>query len=184
MAASLRAYLKGRPLLANCITYGALYMGAEFSQQTLLRKVLPEKKQDYDMALVGRYGVLGSTVFPTILYYWYKALDARLIGTSPQIVVAKALIDQAFSSPIILGVFFTGMSAMEGRADWFKELKEKFVKSYTFSCCFWLPAQCLNFFLVPNAFRVVYTGCASFFWVNVLCLLKRGNSDIEEEKKD
>ena len=37
MAASLRAYLKGRPLLANCITYGALYMGAEFSQQTLLR---------------------------------------------------------------------------------------------------------------------------------------------------
>ena len=98
--------------------------------------------------------------------------------------MAKALIDQAVSSPIILVVFYTGMSAMEGRADWFKELKEKFVKSYTFSCCFWLPAQCLNFFLVPNAFRVVYTGCASFFWVNVLCLLKRGNSDIEEEKKD
>ena len=75
MAASLRAYLKGRPLLANCITYGALYMGAEFSQQTLLRKVLPEKKQDYDLALVGRYGVLGSTVFPTILYYWYKIIS-------------------------------------------------------------------------------------------------------------
>ena len=75
MAASLRAYLKGRPLLANCITYGALYMGAEFSQQTLLRRVLPEKKQDYDLALVGRYGVLGSTVFPTILYYWYKIIS-------------------------------------------------------------------------------------------------------------
>ena len=114
----------------------------------------------------------------------YKALDARLIGTSPQIVVAKALIDQAVSSPIILVVFFTGMSAMEGRADWFKELKEKFVKSYTFSCLFWLPAQCLNFFLVPNAFRVVYVGSASFLWVNVLCLLKRGNSGTEEEKKD
>ena len=75
MAASLRAYLKGRPLLTNCITYGALYMGAEFSQQTLLRKVLPEKKQDYDLAMVGRYGVLGSTVFPTILYYWYKIIS-------------------------------------------------------------------------------------------------------------
>ena len=40
MAASIRAYFKGRPLLANCVTYGSLYMGAEFSQQTLLRKVL------------------------------------------------------------------------------------------------------------------------------------------------
>ena len=37
MAASIRAFFKGRPLVANCITYGSLYMGAEFSQQTLLR---------------------------------------------------------------------------------------------------------------------------------------------------
>jgi len=108
MAASIRAYFKGRPLLANCVTYGSLYMGAEFSQQTLLRKVLPEKKQDYDLAMVGRYGVLGSTVFPTFLYYWYKLLDGRIIGTSPQIVVAKVLIDQAVTAPIILSIFYTG----------------------------------------------------------------------------
>ena len=37
MAATIRAFFKGRPLVANCITYGSLYMGAEFSQQTLLR---------------------------------------------------------------------------------------------------------------------------------------------------
>ena len=37
MAASIRAFFKARPLVANCITYGSLYMGAEFSQQTLLR---------------------------------------------------------------------------------------------------------------------------------------------------
>ena len=39
----------------------------------------PEKKQDYDLAMVGRYGVLGSTVFPTILYYWYKLLDGKVL---------------------------------------------------------------------------------------------------------
>ena len=37
MAATIRAFFKERPLVANCITYGSLYMGAEFSQQTLLR---------------------------------------------------------------------------------------------------------------------------------------------------
>ena len=33
-----RAALAGRPLLTNCITYGLLYGGAEFSQQTFIRK--------------------------------------------------------------------------------------------------------------------------------------------------
>jgi len=184
MAASIRAYLKGRPLVANCLTYGVLYMGAEFSQQTLVRKVLPEKKQDYDLELVGRYGVLGSTALPTLLYYWYKFLDSRMIGTSPQMVVGKVLIDQAISSPLILVMFYTGMSAMEGRTDIFKELKEKFWNTYAYSCAFWLPAQVINFAFVPGVFRVVFVGSASFLWVNILCLLKRGSSENEEEKKE
>ena len=37
MAASIRAFFKAKPLVANCITYGSLYTGAEFLQQTLLR---------------------------------------------------------------------------------------------------------------------------------------------------
>ncbi len=29
-----------------------------------------DKKEDYDLGLVARYGALGSTVFPTFLFYW------------------------------------------------------------------------------------------------------------------
>lgn len=39
MAASIRALSKKYPLVANCVTYGTLYAGAEFSQQTYLRKI-------------------------------------------------------------------------------------------------------------------------------------------------
>ncbi len=39
LAAARRLFAR-RPLLANCATYGALYAGAEFSQQTVLRKLL------------------------------------------------------------------------------------------------------------------------------------------------
>merc|ERR1719330_1333399 len=124
MAASIRAFFKARPLVANCITYGSLYMGAEFSQQTLLRKVLPEKKEDYDMAQLGRYGAIGSTFLPTFMYYWYKFLDSRIVSTKPQMIVAKVLIDQSFTAPIILSTFYVAMSAMEGREDIFKECKE------------------------------------------------------------
>ena len=45
-----------------------------------------------------------------------------------------------------------------------------------FSCSFWMPAQALNFAFVPNQYRVVYIGAASFAWVNILCIIKRGKT--------
>ena len=38
MASTIKRLWKTRPLLVNCITYGALYGGAELSQQCLIRK--------------------------------------------------------------------------------------------------------------------------------------------------
>ena len=73
------------------------------TDETLLRKVLPEKQQNLDLATVGRYGVLGSTVFPTLMFYWYKLLDGRIVGTTPKIIVTKVLIDFVATMPLIIG---------------------------------------------------------------------------------
>ena len=42
---SVRRLFASRPLLSNCIVYGSLYAGAEFSQQTLIRKILVSRSQ-------------------------------------------------------------------------------------------------------------------------------------------
>lgn len=65
------------------------------------------------------------------------------------------------------------MSAMEGKEDYFAELKAKFGPTFQTSCMFWLPATTINFMLIPNNFRVVYVGVCSFAWINILCWLKR-----------
>ena len=44
------------------------------------------------------------------------------------------------------------------------------------SCLFWMPAQAVNFLLVPPGLRVVYVGTCSLLWVNILCLIKRGSA--------
>jgi len=137
MAAFLRSVLKKphvKPLLWNCTTYGLLYGGAEFTQQSKAKYYDKDIKQ-YDMPKVGRFWVLGTFAFPPILYAWYKILESRpwLLGTSPQAVIGKVLIDQAVSAPIVLFLFFTGMSLMEGKEDIFKELKEKFKSTYMVS---------------------------------------------------
>merc|ERR1711983_499086 len=165
--AAFIAFKNKRPLAFNCLTYGTLYMGAEFSQQSMLRKVLPEKKEDYDFKLISRYGVLGTAV---------------------KTIATKVVLDQAVSAPIILGLFYIGMSLMEGRPDIFQELREKFVDTFKFSCAWWMPAQAVNFTFCPNQYRVVFIGVASFVWVNILCCIKRGTAPeglaTNEEKLD
>ena len=44
-----------------------------------------------------------------------------------------------------------------------------------------MPAQAVNFAFVPDTLRVVYIATASFFWINILCLIKRGQQ--QEPKK-
>lgn len=65
------------------------------------------------------------------------------------------------------------MSVMEKRVDLLDELKRKFVQTFATSCIFWMPAQTINFKLIPSAFRVIYIGSCSFLWVNILCWIKR-----------
>lgn len=67
------------------------------------------------------------------------------------------------------------MSIMERVKDPFEECREKFLATFGRSCLFWLPAQSLNFLLVPPRFRVIYVGSCALVWVNILCWVKRQN---------
>ncbi|XP_037074725.1 mpv17-like protein isoform X2 [Pollicipes pollicipes] len=184
--AFIRRVFQQRPLLGNALAYGTLFVGAELTQQTILRRVLREDKTQppapYDTATLGRYALLGYTINPTILYFWYKWLDKRFVGTSMAVVGKKLVLDLGVIGPINIFVFFTAMALMERREDIFAEHKDKYVGTCLKQVYFWLPAQAANFFLLPNRFRVLYVGACSFLWLNLLCWIKR--SPVEGAKQD
>ncbi|XP_029850518.2 mpv17-like protein isoform X2 [Ixodes scapularis] len=178
---SVRTLFKKRPLVANVVSFGSMYVGAELVQQTILQKLDPSVR-GYDVPLVGRYAVIGTGIYAPALFYWYRYLDRVLPGKIAAVAVRKALIDQVCASSALLVAFYSAMSAMEGKEDLFAELKQKFWPTYKLSCCFWIPAQCVNFFLVPPHLRVVTVGICSFAWVNILCIMKRMH--IAPQKQD
>ena len=90
-------------------------------------------------------------------------------------IFTKLTLDQFLITPPLLARFYVCMSWMEGKKDLVKECREKLVPTFQASCLFWLPAQALNFLLVPQAMRVVYVGTCSLMWVNVLCVIKRND---------
>ncbi|XP_018788792.1 PREDICTED: mpv17-like protein [Bactrocera latifrons] len=184
---AVRGVFRRHPFLANSAIYGSLYVAAEYSQQYLVKRVLPEteaEKEDIDYATIGRYAVMGTTVFAPTLYTWYKWLDGTFPGTTKQIIVKKLVLDQFLLTPYLLTAFYTGMSLMEQAEDPFKELREKFLPTFTRSCIFWLPAQTLNFVMVAPRFRVIYMGVCGFIWVNILCWIKRQPNELESASEE
>uniref|UniRef100_A0A0A9XRX9 Mpv17-like protein n=1 Tax=Lygus hesperus TaxID=30085 RepID=A0A0A9XRX9_LYGHE len=179
----IRSLFKRYPLLANSTVYGSMCVTAEFSQQYINKRYLDPKipPEPIDKASLARYAVVGSCINSNILYFWYKWLDANFVGKSSKIVVKKLLLDQFLLTPQLLGVFYISMSIMEGKSDLLAELKQKFVPTFQTSCCFWLPAQAVNFLLVPPMARVVYVASCSFLWVNILCFIKRKEMISQEE---
>ena len=55
LMSSIKNVWNAHPLVSNCITYGILYSGSEFIQQTILRNVADEGDvNDYDFATIFR----------------------------------------------------------------------------------------------------------------------------------
>ncbi|XP_015913649.1 mpv17-like protein isoform X1 [Parasteatoda tepidariorum] len=160
-----------KQLLMSMVSFGSLYIAAEVTQQLILLRVDPTKKS-MDWKSVGNYATMGIVGIGPTLFYWYRILDFFLPGSGIR-AMRKVIVDQLIGAPVITAMFFTGMSLLEGKEDVFAELKAKFLSTYAVSCCFWLPAQAINFCFLPPYTRVAYVGCASFLWVNILCLIKR-----------
>lgn len=145
---------------------------------SLLQSLTP---QEIDKPTLGRYAVMGTLVYSPILFNWYKWLDGTFPGTTRKIILRKLLLDQFVLTPPLLVIFFVGMSLMELQKNPLEECREKFLSTFQRSCLFWLPAQTINFLLIPPPLRVVYMGCASFLWVNILCYVKRQKLTLEEK---
>lgn len=79
-------------------------------------------------------------------------------------------------------IIIVAMSILEGKKDLLEECKQKFIPTFKTSCVFWMPAQAINFMLVPPAARVIYVGLCSFVWINMLCWIKRNDyNSVKEE---
>ncbi|XP_047492324.1 mpv17-like protein [Penaeus chinensis] len=165
-----------RPVVGNVITYGALYTGAEFFQQTFNNKIMipaDSPPVPYDTATLARYGFMGTCVFPHVLYHAYKFLDSKFVGKSLAVVLPKLAADALIVTPINLTLFYVGMSAMEGKEDLLDEWKKKILPTFLTASVFWVPASLINFRFLPPQARVIFVGSCQIVWVSILCWFKR-----------
>jgi len=179
-----KALVDNNPLLANALIYGGLYTMAEVSQQTIQQSLAKDTSSSLvrdssvvaklDMSSVKRYAIMGTVCISPLLTKWYGWLDGKFPCTTTRVVIKKLFLDQFIFTPVVVVVFYVGMSYLEGERGLalLDELKEKGLQTFFMDCCFWLPASAINFMFVPAWLRVAFIGLSSFLWLNVLCWIK------------
>ncbi|TRY74876.1 hypothetical protein TCAL_07134 [Tigriopus californicus] len=173
---SMANFWRRHPVMINSLTFGGLYVGAEFTQQVIQNQFKHRRNPDHvhgiDRESLQRYAILGCVIYPPIVHFWYQWLDGRFAGRSRAVVIRKVLLDQFVLGPPSLFLFFTVLSLLEGQEDVLAEVKKKYLPTFVLESLFWIPAQAVNFALIPARFRVIFLSIISFTWLNILCIIK------------
>lgn len=106
--------------------------------------------------------ISGMTV-GVLCHYWYKFLDARMPGRTIKTVIKKVIIDQLICSPFCIASLFLTLGYLEKSnfQDIKKEIKHKAMTLYVAEWVVWPPAQIINFYMLPNRYRVLYDNTIS-----------------------
>lgn len=105
---------------------------------------------------------------------FYGLLEKIAPGKRARSVIKKTFLDQLIASPTCLIIFFGGLGLMERDKIEvaFKEIKVKLIDAWKVDCCFWPPAQCVNFLFVPLQYRVLYTNFMTMVYDIFLSYIK------------
>lgn len=115
-----------------------------------------DRKRTVNMAISG-------VTVGVICHHWYKFLDQRMPGRTIKIVLQKVVLDQLICSPFYISMFFVTLGILENQSkdEIIAEIKNKAWRLYAAEWTVWPPAQIINFYFLPNRYRVFYDNLIS-----------------------
>ncbi|KAE9555902.1 hypothetical protein FO519_000882 [Halicephalobus sp. NKZ332] len=161
------AYSKKYLLTTNTITMCGIYGIADVIVQMIEMK--SEGFQNVDLPRILRVSSIGLLHGP-MNHYWYKFLDGTIVTGTHGVLVAKKVVADLSVSPFFTSTFIAGIATLEGKSaiESLDEYRRKFFQVLALDICVWPPAQSINFFFLPPAFRVLYV---SFIVLIYTCFL-------------
>jgi hypothetical protein len=115
-------------------------------------------------------GLIRALVVTPFVMFWYPFLFVLSPGTSFLRTVARVVIDQSISSPIVISLVFTSKAVLSRQSvgHWLTQLKEQFFTTWTTGLRYWPIVHMLTFSIVPSLYRPVWSHFASVYWNAIL----------------
>lgn len=157
-----------------CISVSLSSVGDCLEQQY---EIVTKDLDKYSGKRTAHMALSGLTV-GIVCHYWYKFIDQRLPGRTFRVVMRKVFWDQMICSPIVISTFFLTLGLLENtsRDEIIEEIKDKAWKLYVAEWVVWPPAQIINFYWLPNKYRILYDNTISLGYDVYTSKVKHGKN--------
>jgi len=155
------------------------------SAADLFAQKVVEKKEDTDWRRNALFTFWGFAYLGCFQYYLYNTVFVRMCAPLTSVVghygsaPVKTFIDQCLHHPFVyFPAFYLLKGVAEDRplASSYVKYKEDLWENCKALWALWVPAQLVNFALVPRHLRIPFVAGVSFFWTVILSSL-RGKLD-------
>ncbi len=178
--------LETHPLLTKGITSGLIagtgdvicqWMVPSFSQQTE-----DVEGEPWDVLRTTRFIILGAVWVAPITHFWYDALSTMFLpGVRTRTkVIQRLTLDQFGFAPLFCSSFLAGLWVLEGRTEIWEPLQSIAPGVIQANWALWIPAQIVNFAVVPLKYQVLFGNVVALLWTVYLSWVNVSTRQEEE----
>ncbi|GMH33736.1 hypothetical protein BSKO_01570 [Bryopsis sp. KO-2023] len=157
------AYLRQltvRPIMTKALTSGALNAVGDVLCQNYFE---PDAKFNYKR--LATFSFLGFALVGPTLHTWYGVLTRIFTAPGAKGAIGSLALDQLLFAPAFCGVFFASLLTLEGRPQEVPgKLKQDWFGAVLMNWKIWVPAQLVNFWLIPPHLRVLCANMTALVW--------------------
>eukprot|EP01006_Ploeotia_vitrea_P059827 TRINITY_DN74849_c0_g1_i1.p1 TRINITY_DN74849_c0_g1~~TRINITY_DN74849_c0_g1_i1.p1 ORF type:complete len:179 (-),score=5.59 TRINITY_DN74849_c0_g1_i1:274-810(-) len=158
------AALESHPFSSRLALTSFLYGTGDLFAQ-LIQCAKSNNNRQYDPHRTLRMTLWGAIIAAPFTV-WYRSLDRFIPGARPSAVLKKTCLDQFLLTPLVYVCFFpyVGMMTRMTLSQTWAKMKRDYWRTYSTNCGLWIPANLLNFAVVPSAHRVGFVAGVLFLW--------------------
>lgn len=152
--------LDTRPVFTKMWTSGLLNGVGDTLCQSFFEGDAP-----FDFKRLCVFTSLGLFLVGPTLHYWYTALSKFFSTPGTRAVLGSVTVDQLLFAPTFCGVFLSTLMILEGQMMTIPaKLKQDWFNTVVMNWKIWVPAQLINFWLVPPNLRVLCANITAVVW--------------------
>lgn len=150
--------LRERPLATKAVTSCVLVAAGDAITQVAL-------EDRFQWRRAANMAVIGGLVVGPSLHAWYGLLGTRIAAKGLRGAVMRLAIDQTVFAPVFIGVFFTALHTLDGTLHELPAvLRNNYKTTLVANWKLWVPANLINFAVVPPPFQVLFANAVGLVW--------------------
>jgi hypothetical protein len=179
--------LESRPFLTKGLTGGFVVANGDLLCQYLMHRnngTAERNRSFWNVWSTRRtlhFFCLGSLYVAPVLHVWYGTLNRMTAAHAATrskwgLLAQRVALDQFLFAPLFTPTFLMGLWWLDGTLSWDmvqRQLPAIMPNLMCVNWMIWIPAQAINFSLVPLPYQVLFNNVVSLFWNAIVSFLEQ-----------